>query len=176
MKHIYRQKDVLSISNRNIFVDANIIIYLYFAYPATKYYSTIYGLIFRDLLKNNNNLYTDYNVISEVINRELKLNYNIYKASTINPDGYKDWRSSVNGQNVETQTYSIIKYLLSIFNIEDKVYDKTDILSMLVINNQDFTDKAIVNLCQEKNFILLTNDKDFSGADLEIISENPKLI
>ena len=47
---------------------------------------------------------------------------------------------------------------------------------MLMPSNQDFIDKAIANLCKEKNYILLTNDKDFSGADLEILSANRGLV
>lgn len=43
---------------------------------------------------------------------------------------------------------------------------------MLTPSGLDFTDKAIINLCQAKDYVLLTNDKDFSGVDLDILSEN----
>ncbi len=47
---------------------------------------------------------------------------------------------------------------------------------MLTPTEQDFTDKAIINLCQARNYILLTNDKDFSTAELEMLSANSYLV
>ncbi|UKI39745.1 MAG: hypothetical protein L6V35_02730 [Alistipes putredinis] len=81
---------------------------------------------------------------------------------------------SADGQNAETRTYSIIKSLLgSTFQLDGKIYDIDDVNLMLMSNNMDFTDKAIINLCQVRNYILLTNDKRFfSGTDLEILSAN----
>ena len=65
--------------------------------------------------------------------------------------------------------------LSSVFQLDGKIYGKEDIHAMLSPTNQDFTDKAIINLCQEKHFVLLTNDRDFANADLEILSANKKL-
>lgn len=36
--------------------------------------------------------------------------------------------------------------------------------------------KGIISLCKENGFVLLTNDKDFASADLEILTSNPALL
>lgn len=43
-------------------------------------------------------------------------------------------------------------------------------------NELDFVDKAIVSLCKENNLVLLTNDKDFKNADLDILTANTSIL
>jgi len=176
MKQIYRTADIPQLSGRDIFFDANILMYIYFASSSMKNWPAIYSTIFRLLLSNNNRLIVDYNILSEVVNRELRMNHINFEAINGQKD-YKLWRNSADGQHAENRTYAIIKSLLSsTFQLDGKVYDLKDITQMLTPQKLDFTDKAIVNLCQARNYILLTNDKDFSDADLEILSANRHLV
>lgn len=176
MKQVYRAKDISQLTGRDIFFDANVVMYIYFSSSSMKKWPATYSAIFRQLLVNKNRLIVDYNVLSEVVNRELRMNHSNFEAAN-GPTKYKLWRNSKDGQNAETRTYAIIKSLLSsTFQLDGKVYNMSDINQMLIPSNQDFIDKAIVNLCKEKNYILLTNDKDFSGADLEILSANHCLV
>lgn len=171
MSQVYRRADIPKLKGRNIFFDANVVLYLYFATSSMKNWPKKYGEVFSALIHNSNNLILDYNVLSEVVNRELRLNYENYKTSG-GTALYKQWRNSADGRKVESRTYALIKHISSIFTIDGKVYDKTDIHPMLTPSGLDFTDKAIINLCQAKDYVLLTNDKDFSGVDLDILSEN----
>lgn len=175
MKRVYRVGDISQLRDRDIFFDANILLYLYFATSSMKYWSTQYSAIFSQLIKNGNRLFVDYNVLSEVVNKELRSSHDHHKAVHGKSD-YKIWRNSADGQNAEIRTYTIVRSMLSsVFQLEGKIYGKEDIHAMLNPTNQDFTDKAIINLCQEKHFVLLTNDRDFANADLEILSANKKL-
>ena len=141
-----------------------------------KNWPAIYGSIFQQLLSNKNRLVVDYNVLSEVVNRELRMNHSNFEAAN-GSQNYKLWRDSADGQSAESRTYAIIKSLLgSTFQLDGKIYDINDVTQMLIPSNQDFIDKAIVNLCKARNYILLTNDKDFAGADLEILSANRHLV
>lgn len=171
MSQVYRQADIPNLKGRNIFIDANVLLYLYFATPSMKDWPVKYSSIFSALVANGNQLVLDYNVLSEVVNRELKVNHQHYVVTNGNCP-YKMWRDSKDGKNAELRTYSLIKSLFSIFLVEGKVYEIADIHPMLTPSSLDFTDKAIVNLCQAKGYVLLTNDKDFSGVDLDILSAN----
>lgn len=177
MKRVYRGKDILSIKGRHIFFDTNILMYVHFSTPSMGQWPTIYTQIYKNLISGGNPLLLDYNVLSEVINRELRINHQIHKTSTKNNISYKTWRNSSKGSSVEARTYSIIKKnILAHFQVDGKIYNLGDIHGMLIPSNQDFTDRAIINLCKEKNYILFTNDSDFLGEDLEILSENPRLV
>jgi len=41
---------------------------------------------------------------------------------------------------------------------------------MCIINNLDFSDKAIVKICDKNQFVLLTNDLDFKNENIDILS------
>jgi len=45
-----------------------------------------------------------------------------------------------------------------------------------MIDELDFVDKATVDLCKEYNLVLLTNDKDFKNAGLDILTGNPSIL
>ncbi len=131
MKQIYRLADIPQLAGRDIFFDANILMYLYFASSGMKNWPATYSAIFRQLLSNNNRLVVDYNVLSEVVNRELRLNHRNSEAVNGKQD-YKHWRNSDAGKEVERRTYSVIKSLLaSPFQLDGKIYDLGDITSML---------------------------------------------
>lgn len=177
MKRVYRVGDIPKLRGRDIFFDANILLYLYFATSSMEYWPAQYSAMFSQLMRNGNRLVVDYNVLSEVVNKELRSSFKSYAVAHGKPDSYyKTWRNSADGQNAEIRTYKIVRSMLSsVFQLDGKIYGKEDIHAMLSPTNQDFTDKAIINLCQEKHFVLLTNDRDFANADLEILSANKKL-
>jgi len=73
--------------------------------------------------------------------------------------------------------YRIVKRkIVDNFSISGKSFTKTDIEGFLQNNGLDFSDKGIVALCKDNNFVLLTNDKDFATADVEILTSNSELL
>lgn len=47
---------------------------------------------------------------------------------------------------------------------------------MLVLDELDFNDKAIVRICEENSLVLLTNDQDFKNSGLDILTGNPRIL
>lgn len=168
----YRLQDVAQLNGRDIFLDANILIYLF--WPTGQYhFEQNYARVFRNLLRQQNNLFVDFLMISEVINRILRIEH-----KKINPtQKFKDFRNSQDGIDALNDIYIIVKNeILNRFNILGKVFDKKDIELFLTIDDLDFVDKATVKLCKENTLVLLTNDKDFRNADLDILTGNPNIL
>lgn len=168
----YRLQDVAQLNGRDIFLDANILIYLF--WPTGQYhFEQNYARVFRNLLRQQNNLFVDFLMISEVINRILRIEH-----KKINPtQKFKDFRNSQDGIDALNDIYIIVKNeILNRFNILGKVFDKQDIELFLTIDDLDFVDKATVKLCKENTLVLLTNDKDFRNADLDILTGNPNIL
>lgn len=168
----YRLQDVAQLNGRDIFLDANILIYLF--WPTGQYhFEQNYARVFRNLLRQQNNLFVDFLMISEVINRILRIEH-----KKINPtQKFKDFRNSQDGIDAINDIYIIVKNeILNRFNILGKVFDKQDIELFLTIDDLDFVDKATVKLCKENTLVLLTNDKDFRNADLDILTGNPNIL
>lgn len=179
MKKRYSSKDISSINNRQIFFDANVILYIF--WPTGKYtWEQHYSSVFGKLMRQNNTLATDFIVISETLNRVIRIEYQKYLYErNLKDDDYKfkEYRDSSDGKEVLNDIHTIVKSkILTKFSIIGKTFQKSDIETFLSVDSLDFSDKAILSLCKESNCILLTNDKDFAESDIEILTSHPVLL
>ena len=168
----YRLQDVSQLNGRNIFFDANVLIYLF--WPTGQHsFEQNYARVFRNLLRQGNNLFVDFLVTSEVINRILRNEH-----QRINPSQkFKDFRNSEDGKDALDDIYIIVKNdILARFNVVGKAFNSQEIESLLSVDELDFVDKATVTLCEENNFVLLTNDKDFRDCGLDMLTGNPHIL
>ena len=172
MATMYKLHDVSLLNGKNIFFDANVLIYLFWP-TGSYYYELNYARAFNGLLRQGNGLYVDFTIISEIVNRVLR-----DELKRLQPGmKLKDFRDSPEGQQVLSDIYLIIKSnILSNFNIIGKAFSKNDVENFLVVDNMDFVDKATQQICKENDLVLLTNDKDFKNADLDILTGNPSIL
>jgi len=167
----YKLEDYTKIRERDIFVDANVLIYLFWP-TGSHFFERSYAHLFRNLLRQGNKLFVDIFIISEVINRVIRTEH-----KKNNPASeYKEFRKSSIGRRALNDVYIIIKnYVLNHFQVIGKNFNCMEISSFLIVDELDFVDKVIMSVCKENNLVLLTNDADFKNSDLDIISGNPKI-
>lgn len=120
----------------------------------------------------------DVFVLSEFINRLLRLDYDSY-IKTKKMDrvhfNFKKFRSIPEGIRAAQDVEMIVKdKILKHFNLVGKVFDKPDI-SSINLANTDFNDELIIKTCKEHQCVLVTNDADFSGSNIDILTANRKL-
>jgi len=177
MSNRYNLSNISSITNKKVFFDANILIYLFWATGSS--WERAYANLYSKLNNQNNTYVIDFLVISEFINRAIKIEYQNYLNNndlTSQEYKYKEYRDSEEGQEVLGDIYTIISLdILEDFEVVEKSYSKDAINAMLLVDSLDFTDKAIEKICDENNCVLLTNDKDFKDSTIEILSCNRKL-
>ncbi len=169
----YKLQDTNALKGRDVFVNANVLIYLF--WPTGQYVpEKNYAKVFSNLLKQKNKLIVDFLVVSEVINRVIR---DEHKKVIDKIPKYKDYRDSKEGQDTLNDIYTIVRNeILNHFQVVGKSFDNALIESFLVVDNLDFVDKATVALCKENGFVLLTNDSDFKNADLDILTGNSKIL
>ncbi len=174
----YSQNDLPALTERQIFFDTNVIIYIFWPIGQAKY-SKQYSSVLNRLLKQNNKIFVDFLVISEIVNKITRLEYNKYLTiQNLNSQNFsfKSFRNSLEGKSILAEIYQTIdSRILKLFSVTGKVFSREDIQGFLVNENRDFQDKAILALCKENKFVLFTNDKDFSNTDVDILTENPNL-
>jgi predicted nucleic acid-binding protein len=175
----YPLTSISKIVGRRVFFDANVLIYIFWpsgAYDKEKSYSAAFG----ELLRQKNELVVDFIVLSEIVNRIHRLEYDKYLASNrLSRDTfvYKKYRDSTEGQASLADIYLMLDVnILSIFKVVGKAFSKADIQSLLTTDSLDFADKGILMTCQENACILITNDADYKAADVEILSSNLKIL
>lgn len=168
----YKLQDFSQLADRSVFVDANVLIYLF--WPTGQFsFEQNYAHVFRNLLRQGNNLFIDFLVVSEVINRVMRIEHQKLSPSM----RFKDFRNSQDGKDVVEDIFIIIKNdVLSRFNVVGKSFDKYEIERFINVDELDFVDKAIASICTENNLVLLTNDKDFKNSGLDILTGNPRIL
>ena len=177
MANRYSLNQIAAISNRKVFFDANVLIYLF--WPSGQYnWETNYSNAFASLLRQNNELYVDFLVISEIINRAHRIEYEKHLHNNIIRQhySYKKYRDSENGKNALSDIYIVVKdYILSTFSVIGKSFEKNDIRDFLIVEPLDFVDKAILKICMENDYVLCTNDRDYRNANIDLLSSNPAI-
>ncbi len=174
----YLLNQVNTIPNRKVFFDANVLIYLF--WPSGQYnWEKKYSRAFSLLLHQNNELYVDFLVISEIINRAHRIEYEKYLHNnnfTRQRYPYKRFRDSVEGQDALSDIYIIVKdSILTTFSVIGKSFNKNEIQDFLITEPLDFIDKAILKICSENNYVLCTNDRDYRNSNIDILTSNPAI-
>lgn len=178
MANFYNSFEIHSLDKRRIFFDANVLIYIF--WPTGSHWVKQYSIIFKQLLQQKNELVVDFIVISEVINRVVRIEYENYlRANNMSRKQlpFKNYRDDQAGHDTLNDVYQIVKMkIVNKFTIAGKAFTKSDIENFLHIDSLDFSDKGIAAICKEHDFVLLTNDKDFADSNLEILTSNPRLL
>lgn len=173
MRMRYSASSIPSLKDRTVFFDANSLIYIFWPTSPDSQAATDYGSMMATLIKNGATLVVNETVISEIINRVIRLEFN---KSNMPKDKFKEYRDSPEGKSVQEDIYEIIKNrILTKFQIINELFSKEELTSLLCVTTLDFNDKLIELLCKKKNMILLTHDQDFSTSDVDILSSNKKL-
>lgn len=174
----YKLQDFSQVIDRDIFVDANVMMYLF--WPTGQHnFENNYAKVFSNLLKQKNRLFIDFLIISEVINRVLRNELQrLQILQRIAPSTkFKDFRNSTDGSQTLDDIYTIFqKTILKYFEVVESSFSKTEIEKYFTLDELDMIDKGIVTTCKKYNFILLTNDKDFKNSDIDILSGNPIIL
>jgi len=172
MRMRYTASSIPSLKDRTFFFDANSLIYIFWSTSPDSQEAVDYGSIYATLVRNNATLAINEIVISEIINRVLRIEFG---KTGMTKDKFKEFRDSEEGQSVQEDIYAIIKNkILDKFQIISDNCSKEEVSSFLSISKLDFNDKVIELLCKKKNMILLTHDHDFSSSDVDILSSNKK--
>jgi predicted nucleic acid-binding protein len=173
----YSKQDISNIIDKAVFFDANVVIYIFWPlYPGPHYtqqYSSILGL----LIKQGNALKINKIILSEVINRIARLEYQNYLCLNSISIPFKEFRDSEEGQSVLQDIYNIIRInILDKFTLSEKSFSIDDIKSLLRVDVLDFNDKLIVAECKENGYLLLTNDADYKDVDIDVLTVNKKIL
>jgi predicted nucleic acid-binding protein len=169
----YNATDIAKLSGRAVLFDANVVIYIYWPTSPQSTYEKKYSRLFGALLKQGNKLYITTVVLSEVINRVMRIEYDRNNSAI----SFKQYRNSPDGQSVLLDMYTILdKKILTTFDVIDKPFTNTEIKSLLTVDSLDFNDKIITEICKTNSCLLITNDADYKDADIDILSINNKLL
>ena len=131
-----------------------------------------YSAAYKRILKARCALFTDDTVVGEFINRALKLGHEADIRHGLADPSWKRYRTSDEfGYSLE-RTTALANEILSACQLLHADPDWPQILSDMKQRQRDLNDEILVRICQHHDLILVTDDGDFTQADLDIISAN----
>jgi predicted nucleic acid-binding protein len=154
--------------NEKVFIDANILIFLFSPdfVSSREYQVDKYSKILELLITNNNELYINSLVISEFINRCLRIDF---EKNFQDRNRTKDFKRDYRDSDSYVKTLRIIKkeikkfLKLNVKQIHDD-FDKVNIIEELDrLDKLDFNDLMIVKSIEIYGLKLLSDDGDFRG-------------
>lgn len=172
-KRLTKIDDIITAKGQGVFFDANVLIYIFWSiFNRNTTITARYSSIYKFLIKKEIPIFTSCIVLSEVVNRILRIEYhNIGSNKT-----FKEFRNSQEGIRVQEDIYAIIQnQIFSVFTVQDICFTVQQLQSLMNADTIDFNDKIIVEVCKAHNMILLTHDSDFSHTNIDILSKNPNL-
>ena len=175
----YSTQNIPAVIDRKVFFDANILIYIFWP-SGSQYWENIYSATYARLVRQGNEMLVDFIVISEIVNRAIRLEYDkflIANTLTRSTVSFKKYRNSADGHTALTDIYLMVETdILNSFTVVGKSFTKQEINSLLTFDTLDFGDKAILLTCQENECILITNDVDYKTSNIDILTSNQSIL
>ncbi|WNY23876.1 hypothetical protein MmiHf6_11990 [Methanimicrococcus hongohii] len=177
---IYRSHHIMNVTEKSIFIDANILISLWM--PGKKSFLNSYcSRDFEMFLRHQTSLFTDIVVLSEFYNRWLREAYYLYcRKNNLSPAQlkFKDYRQKDDGKITIRQICFAIQIILNDIKIINPNYSRSLLFQNIIdpdyFAHLDFNDLHIISVCLHNDFCLWTNDIDFKGQNIDIFTENGK--
>lgn len=160
-----------------VFLDANVWLYV-FGQPTPKSQSAqLYSGALQKMLMAQSSLYTDVLVVSEVINRYVRIHWkdnfsNAYK-------DFKAYRRSTDFLPAASGAADVVRRILRTAKITPDGFERMNPLDLLrdfESGQSDFNDQIIGRLCACEGFTILTDDADFARCPAPILTANSRLL
>ncbi len=135
-----------------------------------------YSRALDNILAANSRIYIDVLIVSEFINTYARLKWNVMGK----PHGdFKRFRKSQDFKPIAQNIASDIKLVLNhCSRVENgfKALDIDGLLAEYARGDADFNDQVIVALCRREDLKLVTDDGDFRGQGISVVTANQGLL
>lgn len=157
-------------SNEKFFIDANIWLYMYC--PIGDYNTKVvekYSSFFDKIISSGNEIYICSSLISEILNRYMRIEFQLAKEENGIEDYKKDFRNNVNYKESIECIEKIIKEKIidKCIQINDQ-FENFDYDSKYLNNGLDFNDALYCHLAVENGLKIVTHDRDFKKTKLPV--------
>lgn len=120
-------------------------------------------------------IFIDSVVISEFINRSVRLQYNLLTEFGAFTGSFKAFRATPEYEAIALQVAIDCRNILADCKRIESAFASCDIeaeLAHFESGQTDWSDQMIVALCRQHNLILVTDDGDFGDSGLTILTRN----
>jgi predicted nucleic acid-binding protein len=159
-----------------LLLDANIWLFVYGPQKPGNPRVAIYSKAFSNILTAQSRIYIDVLIVSEFINTYAKLRWHVIGKPNQN---FKKFRKSNDFNPIAQDIAADVKRVMKHCSQVESGFEALDINGVIAeyaAGDSDFNDQVIATLCQKKGLKLVTDDGDFRGLEIPVVTANKRLL
>lgn len=162
-----------------LLLDANVWLFLYSSqYRPTDRRAKAYSTALKGMIAARCAIFIDAIVLSEFVNVLARLAYNSMPARN-RPSDFKVFRNSSSFKPIAKSIGDSCRRLLGIARRIESGFtslDTADLIRQYESHRSDLNDLLLAHLCRTQALTFVTDDADFLGSGLTILTANPRLL
>lgn len=162
--------------NDQLLLDTNIWLFVYGPQRPGDAKVAVYSRALAKILAANSRIYIDVLIVSEFINTYARLKWHVMGK----PHGnFKQFRKSNDFNPIAQDIAADVRQVLNHCSRVESGFEALDINGVIAeyaVGDSDFNDQIIATLCQRKGLKLVTDDGDFGGHGIPVVTANKRLL
>lgn len=159
-----------------LFLDANIWLFVYGPQDPSDRRVEIYSHALARILAVRSRLFIDALVVSEFINTYARLKWRIVAPQI---KKFKEFRKKGEFKAVAEDIAADIRRVLDLCSWIESGFLMPDVHRLIdeyASGDFDFNDQVIASICRRNGFKLVTDDSDFKGKGIQVVTANSRLL
>lgn len=177
-EHLVRAVDDYGFTSQDkLFLDANIWLFVYGANKPDDSKVKVYSQSFKRIMNAGCQIYIDVLVVSELINRYSRTKCNLVNNQTAK--NFKDFRKSRDFARIAEEVADMMRRVLKHCKRIKSGFETLRINALIdeyAEGKSDFNDQVIAAICKRERLKLVTDDGDFKGQGIPILTANKRLL
>ena len=161
-------------------LDANIWLLVYGPQKPGDRRVAVYSQALAKILAAKSRIYIDVLIVSEFINSYARLKWRLLSPSRdFKRSDFKTFRKSNDFKLVAQGIAAYVKHVLQHCTRVENGFESLAIDSLIdeySVGDSDFNDQILTTLCKRKGLKLVTDDSDFKGQEILVITDNRRLL
>ncbi len=165
-------------SSEALLLDANIWLFVYGPQKPTDTRVAVYSEALAKILAAKSCVYIDVLIVSEFINAYARMKWNLLPKSS-RPRYFKQFRRSEDFKPVAQGIAADVKRVLQHCTRVEGSFESLAIDTLVdeyAAGDSDFNDQVLTALCKKKGLKMVTDDVDFKGRGIPVITANKRLL
>lgn len=161
----------------NLLIDANVWLLVYGPHKPCDRRAAVYSSALADIIRAKSRIHIDVLILSEFINAHARFEWRLLPERS--RPNFKSYRASAEfvpvAQDIADAAKRVLQHCVRVESgLERLAIDK--LLDEYAGGNLDFNDQILAALCNENGWKLVTDDGDFSGLEVPVITANKRLL
>lgn len=159
----------------NLLLDTNIWLLVYGPQKPKDNRVVVYSQALAKIFAAQSRIHIDVLIVSEFINTYARLKWKLLAPSS----KFKTFRQSSRfkpvAQGISADVKRVLQYCRK---VEDDfvLLDMDSLITEYAMGDSDFNDQILTSLCKRKGLKLVTDDEDFKGQGIPVITANRRLL